>query len=168
MSTLRSPLLWKRTKGQPKRSASSEELRLKKYGEVLVTFRQSAKELGGDQWTLGDMTGLAAEGFWTWSKTDTTGYDGHPYLDREKCVEFDKELWFELGKCMWMNHWSVYQDHMKYVHNNIVKPFKVKFIYYANRVREMHEIEKYLPPILMKRENAMAANWMTTQRTIIT
>ena len=26
---------------------------------------------------------------------------------------------------MWRNHQSVYQDHIKYVSNNILKPFKV-------------------------------------------
>ena len=34
---------------------------LKKHQEVLVTFRQSVKELAGDDWTLGEMTRLAAE-----------------------------------------------------------------------------------------------------------
>ena len=43
-----------------------------------MTCIQSAKEFAGDEWNLGDMTGLSAEDFWTWSKTDTTGYDGNP------------------------------------------------------------------------------------------
>ena len=50
---------------------------LKKYREVLVTCRQLEKELAGDEWTLGDLAGLLVEDFWTWAKTDTTGYDGH-------------------------------------------------------------------------------------------
>ena len=53
---------------------------LKKYREVLVTCKQSAKELAGDEFTLGYMNGLSTEDFWTWEKTDTTGYDGYPYL----------------------------------------------------------------------------------------
>ena len=62
---------------------------------------------------------------------DTIGYDGHPYLAIDECVEFESELWFELGKCMWRKHRSVYQDHMKYVHNDIVKPLKFKILRYA-------------------------------------
>ena len=93
---------------------------IKKYREVLVGFRQSAKELVGNEWTLGELTWISAEDFWTWVKTDTTGYDGHDYLARDKCVDFERELWFELGKCMWKKDRSVYQDHMKYVHNDIV------------------------------------------------
>ena len=57
-----------------------------------------------------------------------------------------------------MKHRSVYQDHMKYVRNEIVKPFKVKILCYVERVREMHDIENYLTPPSMKGESAMASN----------
>ena len=60
---------------------------------------------------------------------------------------------------MWRNYRSVYQDHMKYVCNDIVKPFKVKILRYAEHVRDMHDLEKYLPPPLMKGESAITANW---------
>ena len=71
------------------------------------------------------MSRLSKEYFWTWEKTDSTGYDGNPYLANDKYVDFERELWFELGKCIWIKHWIVYQDHMKYVRNNIFKPLKV-------------------------------------------
>ena len=48
---------------------------------------------------------------------------------------------------------------MNYVCNDIVKPFKVKILRYADHVREMHDLEKYLPPPSIKVESAMAANW---------
>ena len=60
---------------------------------------------------------------------------------------------------MWRNHHSVYQDHMKYVSNDIVKTFKVKIPCYADRVREMHDLLNYPPPPSMKGESEMAANW---------
>ena len=101
---------------------------LKKYREVLVTCKQLAKELLGDEWTLGDMSGLSTEDFWTWKKADTTGYDGHPYLAIDNFVDFERELWFELGKCMWRKHRSYFQDHMNYVCNYILKPFKFKIL----------------------------------------
>ena len=50
---------------------------LKKYQEVLVTYGQSAREFAVDECTLGKLTGIFAEYFWTWEKADTTGYDGH-------------------------------------------------------------------------------------------
>ena len=47
---------------------------------------------------------------------------------------------------------------MKYVCNDIVKPFKVKILCYAERVREMHDIAKYLPPPSMNGESSMSSN----------
>ena len=124
-----------------------------------MTGKQSAKEIMSDEWTLGDMNGLAAEYFWTGAKTDTTGYEGHPYLAIYNLVDFERKLWFELGKCMWRKHRSVYQYHMNYVRNNIVKPFKLKILRYAKCVREMHDLAKYLPPTAMKGDSTMASNW---------
>ena len=48
---------------------------------------------------------------------------------------------------------------MKYICNDIVKPFKFKILCYAKRVREMHDLENYLPPPMTKGESAMSANW---------
>ena len=132
---------------------------IKKQKEVLVTCRQQAKELAGDEWTLGKLTGLSLEDFWTWAKKDTTGYDGHDYISQDKCVDFERELWFELGKCMWINHWSVYQEHIKYVCNDILKPLKVKILRYDERVREMRDLAKYLHPPSIKGASTMVDNW---------
>ena len=60
---------------------------------------------------------------------------------------------------MCRKHRSVYQDHMKYVRNGIVKPFKVKILRYAEHVLDMHEQAKHLPSPSMKGESSMAANW---------
>ena len=40
-----------------------------------------------------------------------------------------------------------------------MKSFKVKIIRYAKRVREIHELAKYLPPLSMKGKSAEADNW---------
>ena len=102
------------------------EAALKIYREVLVECRRSAKEIVGDEWNLRELTELSAEDLWNWDKTDTMGYDRHPFLARDKCAEVERELWFELGEYMWRKHRSVYQYHMKYIHKYIVNPFKIK------------------------------------------
>ena len=51
---------------------------------------------------------------------------------------------------MWRKHPSVFQDHVKYVYNDIVKPFRVEILKYNRRVREMHDLAKYLPPPSIK------------------
>ena len=60
---------------------------------------------------------------------------------------------------MWRKHQSVYQDHMQYIRNYIVKPFKVKIICYAERMCDMHDLAKYLHPPTMKGKRTEAANW---------
>ena len=60
---------------------------------------------------------------------------------------------------MWRRHLSVYQTNLKYICNDIVKPFRVKIIHYAESVRDMHDLEKYLPPPLMKGVSAGKYNW---------
>ena len=54
---------------------------------------------------------------------------------------------------MWRKHQSVYQDHLKYIPNDIVKPFHVKILRHTDQVREMNALEKYLHPTLMKGES---------------
>ena len=48
---------------------------------------------------------------------------------------------------------------MKYVRNDIVKPFMVKTLRYADHVHEMHDLAKYLTPPSMNGQSTMAYNW---------
>ena len=57
-----------------------------------MTCKQSSKEIAGGKWTIGNMRGVSMKDFWTWVKTDTIGYDRHPYLAIDKCVNFDRGL----------------------------------------------------------------------------
>ena len=49
--------------------------------------------------------------------------------------------------------------YLKYIRNDILKPFKVKILRYTERVHEIHNPAKYLPPPQMKRQSVTAANW---------
>ena len=51
---------------------------------------------------------------------------------------------------MWRKHKSVFQDHLKYTHNDIMKPFMVRTLYYDERIHNMHNTAKDLPPLSMK------------------
>ena len=48
---------------------------------------------------------------------------------------------------------------MNYIHNDIVKPFKIKILRYAERMCEMNDLANYLPPPSMKGKSAEEANW---------
>ena len=86
---------------------------LLKYTTVLVECKHSPKELVGDKWDLVALKGLSTDDLWGWAKKCGIGYYGDAYLGFDKCVKFEKEIWFELGKCMWTKHQSVYHDHLK-------------------------------------------------------
>ena len=56
---------------------------------------------------------------------------------------------------MWRNHRSTFQDHVKYICNDIVKPFRVSILQYNERIWYIHDLSKYLPPPLKKSGSAI-------------
>ena len=47
---------------------------------------------------------------------------------------------------------------MKYIHNEIVKPFRVRIVQQAERVHNIHDMDEYLPPTLRKGDMYDEAN----------
>ena len=54
-------------------------------------------------------------------------------------------MWFDLGKNMWRKYRSTFQDHSKYIHNYIVKSFRISILQYDECVYDVHDLTKYLP-----------------------
>ena len=75
------------------------------------------------------MKALSIEELFTWSKSDGLSYDGDSYLVMKTLVDFDKDFWFKLVKCMWIKKRSVFHGHLEYIRNDIVKPFCVGIIH---------------------------------------
>ena len=86
---------------------------LNKYKAVLTEFKESAKGLSGDQWTLGETNDVTMEKFWTQAKEDGLESYRYAYMGVDKCINFDKEIWFDFGNIMLEKHHSVLQDHIK-------------------------------------------------------
>ena len=82
------------------------------------------------------------ENFGDWTKLVGTDADGDPVIGAESCDDFKKELWFKLGKRIWCNHQYTFQDNVKYINNDMVKPFRVRILQYFEFIREMHEHDK--------------------------
>jgi hypothetical protein len=80
----------------------------------------------------------------------------------ESAKEFEKLLWFELGKLIWKDHRQVYYEHIEYLQQNICKPFKRTMVQNISRVREMCDYCIYLlqPPSL-KGQDFLEAKWNT-------
>ena len=118
-----------------------------------------AKFAAGDQWTLGATKYVTTEQLWVWEKLDGVDTAGDVYLGADRCLEFEKEIWFKLGKIMWKKHCSIFQDHVKYIHNDIFKTFRVGILQYAKHFCEMQDLAKYLLPPLMKDVGFKEDSW---------
>ena len=69
---------------------------------------------------------------------------------------------------MWSKHWSTFQDKVKYIQNNIVKPLRVIILQYTKHIPEIHELAKYLTPPSNKGDkydqyNLIVHNWYFTE-----
>ena len=117
-----------------------KRLALNKYKTVLSECKASAKVIAGDQWTLSAKKYVIMEKFRTWEKLYSVEVSGDMYLGAHRLLDFEKEIWFELGKIIWKKHRSVLQDHIKYIHNENLKPFRVFILQYAKSAHEMHDI----------------------------
>ena len=90
------------------------------------------------------------EQLWDWSNVYAIGILGYPISGSERCTYFDKELWFKLGNIMWRKHLILFQEHVKYIHNDILELFRVVILQYAEHTCKIHDQGNYLPPHLMK------------------
>ena len=94
-----------------------------------------------------------------WAKVNAIKGSGDPISGLDRCTYFEKQLWLELENSMWSKHRSTFQDHVKYIHNDIVKPFIVGIIQCTESARDMHDPAKYLPPPLTEGKEYSDADW---------
>ena len=81
------------------------------------------------------------------------------YSGPDRCSNNEKDIWFKFGNIMWRKHRSILQEHIKYIHNYIVNNFWVGILHYAENVRKIHDLTKYLPPTSMKGREYDQADW---------
>ena len=60
---------------------------------------------------------------------------------------------------MWRKYRIIFQNHLKYICNDVVNPFRVTILHYVERVVEIHDLAKHLPPPFMKGGFYEAYNW---------
>ena len=58
--------------------------------------------------------------------------DGDTIVVKEKFKYIERNLWFHLGKYVWKNHHSVFNNHVRYTANDIHKPFRGKSLTVMN------------------------------------
>ena len=52
---------------------------------------------------------VTMEQLWTWARKGGIGRSGHIYFGHDRCIDFEKDVWFNLGKIMWKRYQSVFQ-----------------------------------------------------------
>ena len=80
--------------------------------------------------------------FWDWDNVNYIDGQGDLYLGPDRCSDSEKYTWFELGKSMWRKNPSTLHEHIKYTHNDIVKPLRFGTLQYSERIYEMHDLDK--------------------------
>ena len=108
------------------------------------------KVIARDQWTLIVMKDVTMDQFWNCVKLDGVNASRCVYLDSDSCLNSEKEVWFDSGKIIWNKQWRVFQEHIKYIHNDIVKPFRGSILQYPECTHEIHYILNHFPPHQMK------------------
>ena len=104
---------------------------LKKYRQVLAECKDPEKEISGYQWTLVAKNNVTMEQFRDWEKVDSINVSGDLFTGPYYCTYFENDFWFDLRIIMWRKHSSTFQNHLKYIHNDIVNPFRVVILQYA-------------------------------------
>jgi len=78
---------------------------------------------------------------------------------KESCAEFDWIVNFEIGKLAWETPHKVYEDHLRYLGNDIIKPLAMTVKELELCFDKMYSLKKYLPPPHKRDEDAFDANW---------
>ena len=132
---------------------------LKKYEQVLVVCKEQLKTIYEYQWALWATDNVTMEQFWNWAKNESNNGSNDMYLEHDKYSDFEKLIWSELGKSMQRKHRGTFQENVKYIHNVIVKTFRVRIIQYAEHVHTIHNLSKYLPPPFIKGREFEQTYW---------
>ena len=78
--------------------------------------------------------------FYKFAKANGQYDNGYLTNGKNICKYFELRPRFERGKTIWKKHHSVFGDHVRYVTNNITKPYNAIILKYDECVREMFGI----------------------------
>ena len=80
---------------------------------VLFSCKDTTTDLSENEWNLRATKNATMKQFWVWSKSDGANSGGYAVTGEDFCIDFEKELLFEIVKSMRRNHYSVLQYHVK-------------------------------------------------------
>ena len=115
----------------------------------------------GNKWNLGEDTiYVSNKEFWEFARDNWLYRDGYVIPGKERCIDFEWKIWFGLGKTMFNNHYSLFNNWLRYVHNENTKPYKVIIINYTEYMHWFFDFDKYLSPTIKKGEEHHESGWI--------
>ena len=102
---------------------------------------------------------MALDDFWEFFKTNGLGEAGDEITSEERFIDLERALWFIMGRLMYKEHCNMFNGNMYYTMGDIKKIFNMEILEYSERVRGMFEMEKLLPPPIMKNDEYHEAVW---------
>ena len=109
---------------------------------VLLACKDVAKGFAGYQWILVSTKYVIIKYIWNWENQYRLAANRYGICVIDYFKESDQELRFGLGKSKWKKYQSKFHDYVKYIHNNIQKPFMVGILHYTRSIIEMKYLAK--------------------------
>eukprot|EP00979_Chaetoceros_neogracilis_P003013 scaffold512_cov305-Chaetoceros_neogracile.AAC.3 len=81
------------------------------------------------------------------------------YTGDQKCVDFEHLVMFKMHQSAWDSHQDVYEDHINYLMNDVVKPFTMDVKTMNQRFKELRKLTEYIPPPSKRDGSGLDANW---------
>mmetsp|Transcript_17197 Transcript_17197/g.32552 ORF Transcript_17197/g.32552 Transcript_17197/m.32552 type:complete len:470 (+) Transcript_17197:1371-2780(+) len=78
---------------------------------------------------------------------------------KAQCSCYEAYVWFEYGRMMWNRHRTVFEEHIRYIENKIIKPFDMLIRDFYDRVNEMYSYAYYIQPPSMNNQLWYEADW---------
>jgi len=75
------------------------------------------------------------------------------------CISFENHIWFNRGMLLWVNHHDCFEEQLRYLQNDIVKPCKMSVIESVKRVEIIFKYMPFLPPPSSKNMTYDQADW---------
>jgi len=101
--------------------------------------------------------------FFKWLKQEPNEENGpvnkNMLTGAECCAEFDQIVNFEIGKLAWGTPHEVYEDHLRYLSNDIIKLLATTVKELVLRFDCMYALKNFLPPPHKRDDEASEADW---------
>ena len=90
----------------------------------MLSLKDTTKEDGGNQWTLGKPESFTLDGVWCLCKANGLDCSGDVITDKDRCIDMDFTLRFMLGISIWKIIEVGFNENIIYVKNNTKNPYK--------------------------------------------